>query len=231
MVAYGERTVAGIRRINASRFELTFTEPVDGFLQPGSYLDNLDCQPDLVFTGNRVANNRARSLICSTAGKVRISGNHFEQPVSENIEITGDANFWFESGPVSDVTIEKNVFISRSPGCSLLHFGPEEKGLPETAGPATRRDVFHFGPEEKGLPETSSVPFHSNIKVLNNEFYLSSPKLLHAHRVDGLEFRGNTIRKSKWYLPGARGKSMDIKRCRNVSVAGNTVEVQGLTLD
>ena len=99
----------------------------------GTTMDNLDCQPDLVFTGNRVANNRARSLIFSTQGKVLIADNHFDQPVNEAIKVLGDANFWFESGPVSDVTIKNNVFISRSPECPVFEFGPEEDGLPEMA--------------------------------------------------------------------------------------------------
>lgn len=209
MIAYGERMVESVRQINAMRFEVTFTQPIEGLLRPGTTMDNLDCQPELIFTGNRVANNRARSLIFSTKGKVLIDDNHFEQPVNEAIKVLGDANFWFESGSVCDVTIKNNVFISRSPECP----------------------VFEFGPEEDGLPEMANVPFHKNIKVISNEFYLASPKILKAHRVDGLEFRDNTIRASKWYLPDNRGKSVDIERCSNVSISGNTVEVKGLKLE
>jgi hypothetical protein len=207
--AYGERRVESVRYINEMRFEITFTEPIEGFLRPGTTMDNLDCQPDLFFIGNRVANNRARSLIFSTEGKVIIADNHFEHPVSEAIKVLGDANFWFESGQVRDVTIKNNVFISRSPECY----------------------VMEFGPEETGLLEKSNAPFHSNIKVINNEFYVASPKIIQAHRVDGLEFSVNTIRASKWYVPDSRGKSINIERCSNVSVSGNTVEVKGLKLE
>lgn len=144
----------------------------------------MDCQPYLIFTGNRVTNNRAHSLLCSTAGKIRIANNCFEHPVGENIKVLGDASFWFESGAVRDVTIENNVFLSRSPSAYVLEFGPEEKRLKE-----------------------SGNPFHSNIRVLNNEFYLSSPKLIQAPRVDGFEFRGNMIRASKRHTKGRPRKS------------------------
>ncbi|MCB1091528.1 MAG: hypothetical protein KDL87_08350 [Verrucomicrobiae bacterium] len=209
MVAYGERTVESCRFINATRFEVTFSEPVEGFVKPGSFMDNLDCQPDFTFTGNRVANNRARSLIFSTAGKVRIADNHFEHPVNESIKVLGDANFWFESGPVRDVTIENNVFIARSPMAYVLEFGPEE---PRSA---------------KGI----DVPFHSNIRVVGNEFHLASPRIMSAHRVDGLEFRENVIKASKWFVPGGRAKSLQIERCKNVTISGNTVNVAKLNLE
>lgn len=209
LAAYGERTVESVRYINAMRFEITFTQPIDGFLRPGTTMDNLDCQPDLIFTGNRVANNRARSLIFSTEGKVLVADNRFEQPVNEGIKSLGDANFWFESGSVRDVTIKNNVFVSRSPECP----------------------VFEFGPVENGLPEKVNAPFHSNINIINNEFYLASPKIIKAHRVDGLKFSGNTIRASKWYVPDSRGKSIDVERCTNVSISGNKVEVNGLELE
>lgn len=93
----------------------------------------------------------------------------------------------------------------------------------------TRFEVT-FGPEERGLPEKSNAPFHKNIRLINNEFYLASPSIIEAHRVDGLEFSGNIIRASKWYEPRKRGKPMDIERCSNVSVSGNTGEIKGLKL-
>lgn len=202
LVPYGERKVKSYRKLNSSRFEVTFTEPIDTFLQPGSYLDNLDCNPDLTFSGNTVRNNRARSIIFSTAGKVVIENNRFEHGTMAAILIEGDANNWFESGPVEDVLIRNNTFVPLSPSSYILEFGPNEKGM-------------------KTL---SDAPFHRNIRVTQNQFKLIGPRILHAHRIDGISFDANTVLTQADYVY-SKAASIHIERSRNTKVSGNRFDL------
>lgn len=203
LVAYGEREVKSYRRVNSSRFEVTFTDPIEDFVKPGSYLDNLDCQPDLTFADNTVINNRARGIIFSTGGRVLVEGNRFENSTMAAILIEGDANNWFESGPVEDVTIRGNTFIDLSPSSYILEFGPNEKGM----------------------DSLSDAPFHANIRVLDNVFELKGPRLLRAHRVEGLAFRDNRVETQSDYREFKEVPTIEVVRSTGGQVSDNDFDL------
>ncbi|NJM93773.1 MAG: hypothetical protein HC842_03145 [Cytophagales bacterium] len=55
--------------------------------------------------------NRARSLLVSTPRRVLLENNLFSSMMA-GVLISGDANFWYESGPVTDVVIRNNTFLN-----------------------------------------------------------------------------------------------------------------------
>jgi len=76
--------------------------------------------------------------------------------------LTGDASFWFESGPVTDLTVERCRFIGKRATISL------------------RSEVF---------PTKTAPYYHRNLKILNNEFETDLP--LSGGYANGIVFRGN----------------------------------------
>lgn len=171
LLGYGERTVASVRPVNQSFLEVTFTEPIEGFLRPDSCVDNLACQPDLEFRRNHVHDNRARAVLVTSAGRVLIEDNRFEHSSMMSILIEGDCQFWHESGPVRDVCIRRNTFATQEPDVPCIRISPQQ-------------------PREKAL----QPPYHANIRIEGNTFVLPGAAVLSANRVRGLRFLDNEVR-------------------------------------
>ena len=173
LLPYAERVVKEVRRVNASYFELTFTEPVGAVLKPDSIIENADRQPDLVFRRNTVRNNRARSLLVSTGGRVLIEDNRFEHPSGHVVLIEGDAYVWHESGAVSDVLIRNNDIIASSDAA-----------------------VFKIAPKQPELAdaEQEQPPYHRNIRIEENRIATAAGLLVETYRAAGLRFDRNRVR-------------------------------------
>lgn len=77
--------------------------------------------------------------------------------------MSGDASYWFESGPITDLTIEN---------CRFSH---------ERAQIRITSEVF---------PTESEPYYHKNIKIINNEFETDNPVL--GGYADCIVFKGNT---------------------------------------
>lgn len=63
---------------------------------------------DVVISNNRMSNNRPRGILLSGAKRGLIENNIIHVP-GNGIYISGDANYWYESGPVENVEICGNV--------------------------------------------------------------------------------------------------------------------------
>lgn len=195
LLGYAECTVTGISRINENYYVLSLDKPLTDILQPDSSVENLTARPDVIFRNNTVRNNRARSVLITSGGKVLIENNLFERPSSASILVEGDNHFWYESGGVEDVTIRNNKFVGQAPATPLFKLAPMQPG------------------EKRTLP-----PYHRNIRILDNDIEVAGPMVIDATRVDGLEFSGNKVR-----LPGEPGApSFVFKACSNLVFRGNT---------
>ena len=208
-------TVDAYLSLSTEEFEITFREPVPTTLESGDALENLSWTPDAHIQNNRFMSCRARGLLLSTPGKVVIEGNHFESSGSA-ILIAGDANNWYETGAVKDVTIRNNVFAA--PCLTSLYQFTEA--------------VISIYPEIPDL-EASEEKYHRNIRILDNEFHLYDYPVLYAKSVDGLEFAGNNLIRSHRFTPfHPRKYGFSLLSCRNVQISGNSIseEILGKTI-
>ena len=96
-----------------------------------------------------------------TRGKFVMRNCEIELPLL----LSGDASFWFESGPLTDFTVEGCRFIG---GRALV---------------ALRSEI---------MPSEAAPYYHRNLKILNNEFDVSVP--LDGGYADGIVFKGNKNR-------------------------------------
>lgn len=114
------------------------------------------------------------------------------------ILISDDANNWYESGIVSDVTIRNNQFI--------------ECGLP----------VINIAPQNQISVPGKSV--HHNIHITGNSFDVQNGPVIAARSVDGLWAKNNFFRQRGHTPKSMMVNLISINDCKNVVIAGNNVQ-------
>ena len=206
MRTVGEGTLAAFEAQDRDTFEVRLEGPVPEGIALGDALENLTWSPDVTIRDNAFESNRARGVLVSTPGRVLIEHNRFDSSGSA-ILVAGDANYWYESGAVRDVTIRGNVF------------GPACLGSPYQFG----EGIISILPE---IPEPDpAFSFHRNIRIEDNEFHPSDYPVLYAKSVDGLSFTGNLLIRGHLYEPvHPRKATLTFEACRRVRVDANRFE-------
>lgn len=204
MISKAYNYVKKFRLISASECEVEFRNSLPEWVQSGLVLDNVSKNANLTITNSDFNSCRARGLLVTTAGKVLIEHNTFESSGSA-ILISGDANYWFESGAVKDVTIRNNIF---KPSCltSMYQF---------TEGIIS---IYPIIPNP-----LREVQYHRNIKIENNYFMPFDYPLLYAKSVSSLSFSNNKITRSYDFSAFHDRKfTLTFEACKNVKVLSNT---------
>ena len=125
----------------------------------------------------------------------------FDHVSGTAILLCGDCNGWYESGSCRDLVISRNRFIN----CLTNYF-------------QFTNAVISIYPEIPNLAAQKGY-FHSNVRIVDNEFVYFDRPLLYAKSVDGLVFRGNKVRHSDEFAPFHWNKEPYLlERVRNVEV-------------
>lgn len=139
----------------------------------GDAVENADWQPSVVFSGNKVANNRARGTLFTTNKPVLVENNLFDHVSGSAILLAGDAAGWYESGACRDVTIRGNTFVD----CL-------------TSGYQFCDAVITAYPMVKDLKAQKSA-YHANITVEKNVFKCPGKRLQSWISTDNVVWRDN----------------------------------------
>ncbi|MCK5775516.1 MAG: alpha-1,3-galactosidase B, partial [Bacteroidales bacterium] len=206
--------VKTFKQLDKDSFTITFEQTIPEDISKDYSLENLSCTPNVHITNCYVGSNRARGYLISTPGKVVIENNVFETSGSA-ILIAGDANYWYESGAVKDITIRNNEFKEACNSSSYQFC----------------KAIISIYPE---IPQADSLkPYHQNITIEANSFHPSDYPILYAKSVDDLKFINNTIKRSKAYTPWHSNKnSFLFEACQQVEISGNEIgkDVLGLNI-
>ena len=170
---------------------------LDGAVPDGTdlILENIDWIPESVEIRNcDMRDNNPRGILASSGRKIMISGNRISAPFC-GVQIAGDANFWFESGAVSDVRICNNLFqevnyLEEKPDCGAITVNPQIE-VP---------DGQHF--------------FHGTLTVENNEFRSCNGGLVNAESLSRLVWKHNVVD-----CPGALAAS--VRNCGQIEFYNN----------
>jgi hypothetical protein len=159
-----------------------FKEPIPEDAKVGMVVSNLTKELDIVELRNIITGkNRPRGFLITTAAKVIIEGCAFYNSDCA-VDFTGDANYWYESGPVRDVTIRNNHFFN----CGHAFF---------SAAICIRPVVME-----------GHIPYHSGIKVYDNVFEGFTPAMIEGHHAKDVEFYNNTYIENNDLYPHMEGK-------------------------
>ena len=200
---YANAKVKQVEPVNRHYWLVTFEQPLPPEIAVGDLAENIDWSPDLIVRHSTVRANRARGFLITTPGQVLLEHNTISAP-GAGIKISGDANSWYESGAVRDVTIRSNTFLD----CNYCY-------------PHWGKAVIDIDPvirEPERLPDC----FHRNIRIEGNRFRTYEHALVNGHSVDGLVFADNVIETTDHY-PKHHGlvHAIELTASRNVSIYGN----------
>ncbi|MFI6096396.1 NPCBM/NEW2 domain-containing protein [Lentzea sp. NPDC051213] len=135
---------------------------------PGDFAaENVTYTPSVVIKGNTFSAVPTRGILVTTRKPVLIEDNRFDGMTMSSIYISSDARSWYESGPVRDVVIRRNVFDR--PASPVISFDP------------TNQDVV------------AGEPVHRNVLIEDNSFNLISGTVISGRSVGDLTFRSNRV--------------------------------------
>jgi hypothetical protein len=192
-----EGVVAEVRVLNAQYFELRMKDAIPDGVKTGFAIANVTRSPEVVIRNCRTGNNRPRGFLFGTNRPILVEGNTFYNS-SHAIHVSGDANYWFESGPVTSLTIRGNTFqnCGYADGAAPINISPEVPKARE-GGPG----------------------YHSGIVIEDNTFISPNPNQLTAGHVDGLVFRNNRVKASDAFPPNAADRPpVQLWGCRDAAV-------------
>ncbi|WP_409346194.1 hypothetical protein [Paenibacillus sp. MBLB4367] len=203
LLTYAVSTIQDVKTLNKDYLLLTFEQPLPNGLNVHDVIGNATWNPDLTVVGCTVRANRARGFLITTSGNVLLEGNTISTP-GAGIKISGDANYWFESGAVKQVTIRGNEFLDCNHCC-----------------PDWGRAVIDIDPEIE-RPEAHEACYHRNILIENNVFATFDTGIVYGRSVDGITFAGNVIKRSDSYpVHNVMPYPIQLHACKNVTISSN----------
>lgn len=174
MLRLAGNRVNKVNVLSEREIELCMEYPLDKNVVPEEFcIENITWNPNVEIKGCYFTHTNTRGILVTTPGKVLISDNIFYKTGMSAILIEADAGGWYESGPVSDVTIRNNTFID----CGYQ------------GGPAYAVIALH--PSNSIIDE--SHPVHENVNITHNDFFTFGNPVLYAKSVSPLTFRDNRI--------------------------------------
>lgn len=179
--------------------------PAEVTEKEGYGIENLTWTPEVEFRRNIVRNNRARGALFSSPRRTVCSDNFFDHTSGTAILLCGDCNGWYESGPVRDLVIRRNVFVNAL--TNMFQFTNAVISIyPEIPHLDQQKSLFHGGKPR-------------SIVIEDNDFETFDAPLLYAKSVDGLVFRKNRVKHNKDYKPFHwNRKPILLEKCRNTEV-------------
>ena len=205
--------------------------------------ENVTYTPEVHISGNHMKSIPTRGILCTVRKPVIIENNTFDNMAMANIYLSNDANYWYESGPIRDMTIRNNKFYIRPTGQN--EWG-NVSGI--FVDPVVLTGV------QDAPPSKGDIPVHRNITIEGNEFHMANDNVVTANGVDGLKIVNNKILRDDAGLSlklnaqntiavGEKQKvstevhettlTKDIFKftnCKNVEISGNTYD-DGLNLN
>ena len=168
-------------------------------------LENITWTPEVLIKGNFFSRTSTRGVLLTTPRKAVIEDNTFFNCGMSAILIEADAQGWYESGPVCDVTIRNNTFI--------------DCGYQGGAGGY----IIALHPSNSIIDADN--PVHRNVTIEDNIFITYDIQVLYAKSTQGLAFRNNVIRRS-FTMPSvsSRNSSFLFDGCKNVIIENITFE-------
>ena len=167
LVSYAKNEVTEVKPLSEKEILLTLKDPISSEITENDVLENITWTPDATILNNTITQIPTRGILVTTRGKVKIENNKIIKTRMSGIAIADDAQSWFESGAVTDVCIDNNLFEACGEPVIVIH--PENSEI----------DPEHF--------------VHQNISIQNNQFVQVYKNVLLARSTENICFEKNRI--------------------------------------
>jgi hypothetical protein len=163
--SHGMNRVKDAILLNPKEILLTLEKSAPKELNLDDVIENITWTPEVEIRGCHVSWIPTRGFLLATRKKIIVEENEFFATHMSAIHIGIDANKWYESGFVRDMTVRNNKFVRC--GGAVIHIEPRNRKA------------------------NNSV--HQNVKIENNEFVLRNEVIVKAKSTKNLSVEGNTI--------------------------------------
>ena len=163
--SHGQNKVKEATLINPKEIIVTLEKSIPAQVDLKDVIENITWTPEVEIRGCKVSWIPTRGFLLSTRKKVLVENNEFLATHMSAILMGIDANQWFESGYVRDMTIRNNKFIRC--GEPVIFIEPQNKAANDSV--------------------------HQNIRIEDNVFYLRNNLVLKAKSAKNVVVTGNTI--------------------------------------
>ncbi|SDD51430.1 Right handed beta helix region [Dyadobacter soli] len=205
MERFTNGVVKTVSRLNDRELLLTFEKSVPAALEAHDCVENMTWTPEVLIRGNHFTRTNTRGVLLTTPRKAVIENNTFFRTGMSAVLIEADAEGWYESGPVRDVTIRNNEFVD----CAY-------QGGPNNA-------VIAINPSNKVVD--IKKPVHFNIRIEGNTFKTFDYPVLYAKSTQGLVFSNNQIIRTNELQPQSANHNMFwFNGCSGVDISGLKLE-------
>ncbi|MCG2461495.1 right-handed parallel beta-helix repeat-containing protein [Flavobacteriaceae bacterium F89] len=202
LLTYGDAIVRSVGKISKRELQLELDRPAPKELREKHCVENLTKTPEVVIRNNRFEHTNTRGLLLTSRRKAIVEDNVFFRTGMHAILIADDCNYWYESGPVTDVTIRNNQFIQ----CGYNSY-------PDTYPIAIMPETHTF---------LKNRYVHKNIRITGNEFTLFAPPLLFARSARNIIFTENEINGGPSpYFPNSTKPVFFLEHCTGVRIKNN----------
>lgn len=165
LATYGANRVIEARMIDPLELLFTLEKPVPDEFRENDVIENVTWTPEVEIRGCRVSHIPTRGFLITTRRKVLVEDNEFLATHMSAILIENDAEGWFESGCVRDMTIRRKRFVRC--GEPVVNINPRNSAPNDSV--------------------------HQNIRIQDNEFILRGATAIKARSTTGLRVTGNRI--------------------------------------
>jgi hypothetical protein len=166
---YGPNKVKDAKLLNPKELLLTLEKPTPSEFKKNDVIENVTWTPEVEIRGCMISRIPTRGFLITTRRKVVVRDNKFFGTRMSAILLEDDAQGWYESGCVRDMTIRNNTFIRC--GEPVINVNPRNS-VPNDA-------------------------VHQNIRIEGNTFVLYGASWIRAKSTKGLSITGNTINLKK----------------------------------
>ncbi|MES2996934.1 MAG: right-handed parallel beta-helix repeat-containing protein [Verrucomicrobiota bacterium] len=194
LLAYDSANVTGVDKVSDHQWDITLDKNVTVQAINSDVVENVTWTPAVEVINCDLIHLSCRGLLLTTRKPVLVQGNRFYRTSMHGILIEDDANAWFESGPIHDLTIRGNTFYYCAE--SVVEMDPQHTG-------------DHAG------------PVHKNIHVEDNDFFLKGNGAAYAKSIDNLRFAGNRFHMGNGSSPAASAL-VGTSNTTNLSFADNS---------
>ncbi|WP_455674691.1 alpha-1,3-galactosidase-related protein [Phocaeicola sp.] len=201
MERFASAKVTSAKRLTDRTIEVSFDRNIPNGLELNhDCVENITCTPEVEIRNCYFTRTSTRGTLMTTPRKVVIADNTYYKTGMSAILIEGDAEGWYESGPVKDVLIQNNTFIdctyNGGPGNAVIAIHPSN----------TIVDANH--------------PVHRNIRIIGNTFQTWGNPVVYAKSTEGLVFENNSVTCSP-ETDMLQKEMFILNGCKNVTIKDN----------